>query len=993
MKTKILIIVILFVGGCFDCFSYAKKIKDVTRNTTVSTDVIVDNQKNVQCCSGDSLIDQPVQNTPLDENENDTMNHMSEKIIDTSSVTEHETPVLTHVLKNGMTVLVREVHTVPKVSLQLWYNVGSKDEKDGERGLAHLIEHMIFKGTEILSECDIDSIVRKLSGNCNAFTHYDYTGYLFNLPTQNWKQALFIMADCMQNCSFNEQMLNSEMKAVIQELKMNRDHYIRSLISDQIGMIFHDHPYHHPIIGYKQDLWSVTAQNLREFYKKHYLPNNATLVVVGDVKAADVFASVAEHFEHIEPNLEYKKSIHHHATDIGSRGVTLYRDVKQTTLVYTFLLPGLSEKKGHIVSLLSLIIGNGRQSRLYKKLVDEMQIATSVGGSAEELFDHSLLFLVIEPKNMADIDTIKTVVEKELQSIAQSGVSVEELSRAIKQTKMGLYNLFEDIEEQAYEIAKYFIATGDPNYIFNYLSYPRELLHAQVNEMIAQYLRPTVMHSGAVLPLPEQDRAAWEVIQNESDKEDTLILSARPRDLPLQPAMYEKTVTSGEISSFNYPKPTVVITDNGLKILYYNNNNTPKIDILIEFAARTYRDLPEQQGIYNFVTQMMMEGTAMYPGESLMREIEDRGMELSVYPGGLSITLLREDLPYALSIVKEVCAHATFDTKAIEKVRAKILAAIDRFWDKPNSFASQIVNEELYKGHPYAQDILGKRSVIESLTKEDLREFYKKYITPQGSKIAIVGDIGHYNIVKEVEDGLREWKGDALPAFSFPKINAPSKKQIDYYINRDQVVLGFALLSVDRKNSEFDKLYLFDQILSGGVLGASLGSRLFKIREETGLFYTISGSLVAGANEQPGKFWVKTIVSLDRLAEAERVIKETLAKMVPTITEKELNEAKDAIANALVTNFTSNASMASVFLYLDYYNFPSTFFDNRAKDLRAIPLEQVKEAAAKIMRVDDLLTVRIGRIGERAQENAKGVDAACDGTSVESDHDDEAVDE
>jgi predicted Zn-dependent peptidase len=164
-------------------------------------------------------------------------------------------PVYKKILKNGLAVLVRPMHTIPEVSLQIWYKVGSKDEKSGERGIAHLIEHMIFKGTQgkgslPLSESDINIVVHKLSGSCNAFTSYDYTGYLFTFPTHNWKEALPIMADCMQHCAFKEDHLSSEMKAVIQELKLYRDEYADLLLNDLLAVIFPDHPYHYPIIGY-----------------------------------------------------------------------------------------------------------------------------------------------------------------------------------------------------------------------------------------------------------------------------------------------------------------------------------------------------------------------------------------------------------------------------------------------------------------------------------------------------------------------------------------------------------------------------------------------------------------------------------------------------------------------------------------------------------------------------------------------------------------------
>ena len=176
-----------------------------------------------------------------------------------------ETVVSKKILENGLTVLVRSSHAVPKVSIQLWYNVGSKDEKTGEKGIAHLIEHMIFKGTKKLSESDINMITQKLSGVCNAFTSYDYTGYLFDFPSHHWQEALPIMADCMRNCTFKEEHLNSEMKAVIQELKMYRDNYSSSLIEHMISAIFNDHPYHYPIIGFKHDLWSLKSADLISF--------------------------------------------------------------------------------------------------------------------------------------------------------------------------------------------------------------------------------------------------------------------------------------------------------------------------------------------------------------------------------------------------------------------------------------------------------------------------------------------------------------------------------------------------------------------------------------------------------------------------------------------------------------------------------------------------------------------------------------------------------
>jgi zinc protease len=875
-----------------------------------------------------------------------------------------------YVLENGMAILVRPVHTVPSVSIQLWYNVGSKDEQDGERGIAHLIEHMIFKGTEKLSESDINTITHMLSGSTNAFTSYDFTGYLFNVPSHNWRQVFPVMADCMENCSFKEDMLSSEMKAVIQELKMYRDKYMRSLVDEKIGLLFPDHPYHHPIIGYKQDLWSVQAEDLRKFYKKHYKSNNATLVVVGDVDPDEVFEQAKKDFGHIKPDLSYIKQEFYHTKDIVAKSIEMYRDVTQPYVIFTFVVPGTKAKQDHIVSLVDLILGQGKSSRLYKKIVDELQLATSLATSSESLFDHGLFFIVAEPKTAEAIPAIQAAIKQELELLIANGITDEELTRAIKQTKMDLYALLEENESQAYEIAQYFLATGDADYMFNYLNYPYEQLKQEANALIAAYLRPCVMHKGAILPLPASEKAEWARLQKISDEGDQLILSGRVRDTEIEEPRYAHEVELGIRKEFKFPRAQEAVLSNGVKVYYYDNNNTPKIDIVINLAARPYCDSVELPGLYHFVTQMMTEGTRNYTAQELAHLIESRGIQLSVSPGRISMSLLSEDLAFGLDILKEILTNATFDPKEMEKVRQQLFARIKNFWDEPNQFSGQLVKEEIYKGHPYGKNMLGTKESIAAITQKDLQSFYQKYISLAGAKMAVVGDLSGYSVMQELEAKLSGLKGADIAPEKFPTLACSTAKTINYPINRDQVVLSFASLSVDRKDPDYDKLVLFDQIFGGGVLG-SMSSRLFDLREQSGLFYTINGSLSSNASEQPGVFSVRTIVSMDRLAEAEKAIRGLINTVVDTITEDEIEEARSAVINSAVNNFTANDRMAEAFLFLDKYGFASDYFDKRAEQLEKITLKQVQDAARKVMQEKNLLMLRVGRVENPEQEDEK----------------------
>lgn len=864
------------------------------------------------------------------------------------------------VLSNGMTILVREVHTIPKVSIQLWYNVGSKDEGTGERGIAHLIEHMIFKGTSKLSESDINMITHMLSGSCNAFTSYDYTGYLFNFPKQYWQEALSMMADCMRGCTFKEDMLSSEMKAVIQELKMYRDNYTSSLFEKMVSTIFDAHPYHHPIIGYKEDLWNASSPLLKNFYNKHYIPNNAALVVVGDVKAQEVFASAESYFGAIPADLNYKKSVHPFNHDIISKSITLYRDLQQPVAVFAYLVPGIESKKDNLLHLISWVLGKERSSRLYKKLVDELQLVTSVSADSEDLFEHGLFFIYCEPKRVEDIPAIEKCIKDEIADIIKNGIQDAELDRAIKQTQMGLFNLLENFEQQAYQIGKFFWATGDEGYIFKYLSKPKKVLKKEMHDLIIEYFRPTVLHKGVILPLPESEKATWATLQDQSDIEDNQILAARVRHTPVEPAVYAKNVTIKAPSAFDFPKAQEIVLSNGLKVLYYNNPNTPKIDMVLQLKARSYYDPQNKQGLYPFVMNMLTEGTKNYSAEELAHAIESRGMSLEVYAGGASVSMLSDDIVYGLTILEEVLTSPVFDAEQIEKVRAQMLADIVNYWDEPWDFSGQLLRDTLYKGHPYSKSSVGKKEAVEAIKKADLVEFFKKNISPDGAVLAIVGDLGAVDLKNVLESTIGTWKCSKVEEIPFPALAPVTPVEINYPINRDQTVLCFAGISIDRKNPDYDKLLLFDQIFGSGVLG-SMGSRLFQLREQSGLFYRINGSLIAGAGEQPGMVLVKTIVSLDRLAEAEEVIKHVIETTADTITQEELEDAKRAVTNSLVDCFASNASMAQMFLFLDKYGLSSNFFDERASMLNKVKLEDLKATAKRFMSMDKLITLRVGR--------------------------------
>lgn len=870
-------------------------------------------------------------------------------------------PVIKEILSNGLTILIKPSHNIPKVSTQMWYDVGSKDEKTGEKGIAHLIEHMIFKGTKRLSECDINLITHKLSGYTNAFTSYDYTGYLFDFPSQHWHEALPLLADCMVNCTFKDQYLSSELKAVIQELKMYRDDYTSSLIESMLAAIFPDHPYHHPIIGYKQDLWSVSRETLIKFYQYHYRPNNATLVMVGDLDPKDAIKHALKEFGHLQPNKEYEKEKFYHTPDLKQQSVTLFREISVPFCVLAWMIPGATTKNDYLVELINWIIGSGKGSRLYRKLVDELQIVTDLETFNYDLFDYGLFFIYFQPKEGSLVDDIIEHINQELALIAKEGVNKQEFTRAVKQVEVEHLALLENIQKQAYSLGKFYLATGDEQYLYTYTHQAKEHMPQAISEFVATYLRPAVMHKGQVLPLPKEEKAYWLELQELSDQLDQKILSGRVREEVLEGGRCVLNIEVKEPQPFTFPRAQSFHISNGLKVLYYNNDSLPKIDIVVESEVKQTYDPEGKEGLCYFVASLLTEGTKNYPGEQFSTTAESFGMTIQATAGQITLSMLAEDLPTGLELFHEMVVNATLTPEAIEKVRSQILAELREFWDTPMQFTTQIARQEIYKNHPYSKHINGTIEGISNISREDIVSFYHQYYSPRAMRLALVGDVSRYDLEDLFENLLGKWHGKTIEKLVYPPIEPVTPREIDYPILRDQTTLCYAGLSLERMSADFDALLLFDNIFTGGPQG-SMASKLFDLREQSGLFYTIGGSLLARSDEQKGLIIIKTLVSNDRLKEAEVAIERAINTATQSIEDSEFKEAQQVVINSLVDNFGSNYQIATTLLFKDKFNLPADYYDTRASLILSITKQQMLETAKKYLNTNKFILVRAGRI-------------------------------
>lgn len=870
-----------------------------------------------------------------------------------------------HTLTNGLTILVKPHHIVPEVDIQLWYNVGSKDEHDSERGMAHLIEHMIFKGTDMLSEGDLDGVVQRCAGYANAFTSFDYTTYVFRFPSNAWQYAFQMLADCMTNARFNEQMLNSEFKAVIQELKMYRDNYQSLLIEEMMATILKPHPYFHPIIGYKQDLWSLERDNLFSFYKHHYHPGNATLVVVGDVDPAQVIAQAQHWFGAIPAQVGYKKQPLAMPEGDVQTLVTMQRDVTQASCLYSYKVPGLCEKQAHLTDLVALLLARGKSSWLYQRLVDDLQIATDVQCFDYGLFDTQLLFIAVVPTSESVIPAIEEEIATALERLTRQGPEDWELAMLRKKVQMDYVSLLENGEQTAYTLGQMYLATGSEDYFCNYLEHVDAVTKKDLRAFATQYLQPAMQHKGYLVPIDPDQIPHMQKMQEESDALDVAILEKRPRTLPVEEIRFAATVLPPPPVEFSFPKPQSAMLSNGIEVLWYHNATAPKIAVELKLKANFLYDDLAHEGLSSFHASMLLEGTRQYNAHTFHQLLEERGIDMETASGVIGAECLRDDLELLLSLIGSMILAPAFPEEAVEKVRVGMLSDIKEYWDTPNAFISQIARKTVYGNHPYAHSTMGTPETITAITRAQIQGYHDRYYSPQGAVLVVVGDLTNYkdqaDLLTLIERHLGSWHGPIIPDLTFPALQYQPAQSVRYPLQRDQVVLGFVAPSVARKDPAYDALALLDVIITG-TPGGSMSSRLFKLREQTGLFYTVGGSLAYGASVAPGMVFLKTIVSCENVETATKAILDVLKTVAQHgVTHDELEIAKKVLIQAAVGNFESNAKIAAAFLFIKKYNFSFDIFDKRGVILSIIKIEDVHAVAKAFCDVTHLSTIRIGR--------------------------------
>jgi len=752
-------------------------------------------------------------------------------------------------LDNGMTVVIREDHFAPVVALQVWVKAGGADENDIEAGVAHVHEHMLFKGTKKRGVGEIAAEVESSGGRINAWTSWNETVYHIVVASRYADTGLDVLADAVRNSSFDPTELDKELAVVMEEWKRGEDSPSRKVFNGLFGSAYQVHPYKRPVIGTKESIEGLTRERVLDFFGRYYAPNNMTLIVVGDVDTKHMEKVVAKAFAGFDAREIPRPERQPEPPQREVRFDTITMRVQEAQMALGFHIPGADDPDAPILDLLSFVLGGGESSRLYRRLVAESQLATAAGAFAYTPPDPGL-FVITASLEAADARKAYDAIISEVAKLRAKPVTAEELDRARTNLESDFVFRNETVQGQARELGYAITIHNDPDYDKVYLDRLRRATVADLQAAAQRYLQRDNLTVVQLLPEGASQRLNAAVA-----KQDAVALTA-PVDAPA--AMTATSVravadataaTNGGQSgakSTDKHEPTLLRLDNGVRVIVAEHHDVPVFSVHAAMLGGVLAETPKTNGISSFTAEMLTRGTTERSRERLARDIESMAASISGFSGhnslGVSGTFLSQDFDRGLDLLVEVLRKPAFDPAEVEKARREILLAIKNRDDNTSTVAFDLAYATVYPDHPYGMTTLGETGSIDSLRPADLRSFYKRALNPQSLVIAIVGDVDTTAVAKKLGVALIDLES-TQPPFEIPS-PAPEPTKIRYGLreterHQSHIVLGYPSVTV----SDPDRypLAVLDNILSGQ------SGRLFNVlRDQQSLAYSVTAFLTKG---------------------------------------------------------------------------------------------------------------------------------------------------
>ena len=847
-------------------------------------------------------------------------------------------------LGNGLRVLILERRELPLVCTLLCYTVGSRDEGRGETGLSHFLEHMMFKGTRRLKRGEIDKITSMLGGQNNAWTGKDSTGYYFQVASDRWEKVLEIEADRMRGCVLDPREFEREKKVVLEELRMGRDEPWRVLCQEVEAAAFQVHPYHHPIIGWEEELARVTREKMLDYYRRNYGPDRAVLVLCGDLDPEMALESVKRFFGNVPPTGSTRPFAPAEPPQEGPRRVEVRAPGNLARLAVAWKGVRVSDPEDPVLDLAAAILGGGRASRLYKRLVKGEGLAGSISVYNESHLDPGLFWVLVELKEGAPPERVEQVVEEEAARLGARTPGKVELDRAKARILTGLHFAMEGTYGTAVRYGEYAVE-GDLASMKAYEGRVRKATSLQVRDCARLFLQDRLRTTGWSFPAGKDTGRGR---GGSGAGVVPLSFGRRPGSLCFRRG------------ARRFPPVHRAVLENGLKVLAVRMKAVPVVSLVCSVEAGPEFETRAKAGLGNLSGACLAEGTRRRSGEALAEAVESLGGDLASSAGGVGIRMGAGDFTRALSFLDEVVRLPSFPVEAVERVKGITLTGILSDLEHPRTVAFLKFKELIYGSHPLALPHKGYPESVGALAREDLEAWHKRLFVPSRAVVAVAGDVDPRKVVDEVRRKMGGWRDKKVDPPSLPELKRlPGRREAFLPMDREQVHVYLGHLGIPRNHPDYYALLVLDHILGKGP---GFTDRISKrLRDQLGLAYHVSAGITGSAHKFPGFFAAYIGTSPANKEAAVRGFIEEIEKIRRRPPSKdEVSLVHQYLTGSFYLGLEKTSQVARFLVNLERFDLGLDYLERFPDLVRAQGRVEVLQAARKHLHPEDLCLVWAG---------------------------------
>lgn len=817
-----------------------------------------------------------------------------------------------HTLPNGLTILFKEDRSAPVVSLQAWVGTGSIHEGQWlGAGLSHILEHMLFKGTERRPAGEIARAIQDQGGYINAYTTFDRTVYWIDVPSSGASEALDILCDAMMHSTLPEDEYTKEQEVIRREFAMGFDDPNREGIQLLLRTLFPDSPHGIPVIGHLDIYNRLTRDDVMAYYKARYVPNNITLVIAGDFDRTALLTQIEEFFKEIPRQALAPVLVPEEPSQLGRREAHEEFPTELTRLYFAWRIPGLDHPDAPALEILGSILGSGRSSILNQEIRERQKLAHSISAGVYSMQTQGVFYVgaVCDPGQRLPIE--KEVLSQ-IEKIKKDGVPESELTKARRSMLSSLIGSLTTARGQASSIGGDWLLTRNPTFSQDFLTALANVTTADVQRVARQYL-----------PV---DRLAITSLNPEDS------LEAQAASTPAAPA--------SEIKKFTL--------SNGLRLLVREDPRLPLVSATAAFRGGLLAESPANNGITRLLSQSLLKGTTTRSAEDIARQIEEVGGDIGADAGNnslsVSVEVLRPDLSLGLELLADVLTNPTFPAEEVALEKNSQIAAIKAEEDQITSVARNLIRSHLFENHPYALRNNGTPDSLASLSPADLAAFHREFITARNGVLAVFGAVQADEVVALAEKAFAKLPAGKLQLTDAPQSSTPTK-EIQVAEQRDKqqavVMVGYRGASLDSPDRPALELL--------ASASSDLGSRFFdRIREQMGLAYFVGASQMNGLAPGLFVFYVGTDpLKVDKVTVALRDEINSLAR--DGLTPEELERARKKLLGAEAIRNQSNAAFASSSAINELVGLGHDHHLRRRAEIEAVSLDDIRRVAAQYL--------------------------------------------